>query len=113
MNIVRLGGIRSRWKRAFVYIVVSGCGLMPTQAKEPLKTEMTVKLPPFVVEQTGSMKWRYCEIPGCEILARCDDATTERVVLAFHRANQLLSLILPDRFQIKTEVTKTLILYDE
>lgn len=113
MNMVRREGSRSRWIRAFVYIAVSGCGLMPAQAKEPLKTEMTVKLPPFVVEQTGGAKWRYGEIPGCEILARCDDATTERTVLAFHRANQLLSLILPDRFQIKTEATKTLILYDE
>ncbi len=81
-------------------------------ATEP-KVEMTVQLPPFIVEQTAGPKWRYTRIPRFEILSRCNDLTTEQLALAFHRANQLLGLVLPEQFQLKLDVPQALIFYDE
>lgn len=81
-------------------------------APEP-KVEMSVQLPPFIVEQTAGPKWRYTRIPRFEILSRCNDLTTEQLALAFHRANQLLGLVLPEQFQLKLDVPQALIFYDE
>ncbi|HEX2861900.1 MAG TPA: hypothetical protein VHN79_09685 [Lacunisphaera sp.] len=53
------------------------------------------------------------EIPRFEILSRCNDLTTEQLALAFHRANQLLGLVLPARFQLTFDAPQTLIFYDE
>lgn len=77
------------------------------------KTEMSVQLPPFIVESTIGPTWRYTEIPRFEILSRCNDLTTERLALAFHRANQLLGLVLPERFQLRLDNPQALIFYDE
>ncbi len=77
------------------------------------KIEMTVQLPPFIIEQTAGPKWRYTRITRFEILSRCNDLTTEQLALAFHRANQLLGLVLPERFQLTLDVPQALIFYDE
>ena len=74
---------------------------------------MNVQLPPFIVETTIGPTWRYTEIPRFEILSRCNDLTTEQLALAFHRANQLLNLVLPERFQLALDTPRTLIFYDE
>ncbi|RXK55465.1 hypothetical protein ESB00_06085 [Oleiharenicola lentus] len=81
-------------------------------APEP-KVEMSVQLPPFIIEQAAGPKWRYTRIPRFEILSRCNDLTTEQLALAFHRANQFLGLVLPEHFQIKLDVPQALIFYDE
>lgn len=78
-----------------------------------IKTEMSVLLPPLIIESTIGPTWRYTEIPRFEILSRCNDLTTEQLALAFHRANQLLNLVLPERFQLALDVPLTLIFYDE
>lgn len=102
-----------RWRRRLVSFVLSGCGILSTHAAPELQVGMTVQLPPFIVEQTIGPTWRYGQIPRFEILSRCDDATTARLILAFHQANQLLGMILPPRFQVAMDVPQTLILYDE
>jgi hypothetical protein len=89
------------------------CGIVTVTAAPEAKVEMSVQLPPFIVESTIGPTWRYTEIPRFQILSRCNDLTTERLALAFHRANQLLGLVLPERFQLALDIPQTLILYDE
>lgn len=100
--------------RLFLHLLpmLCGIGIMAHAATEP-KVEMTVQLPPFIIEQPAGPKWRYTRIPRFEILSRCNDLTTEQLALAFHRANQLLGLVLPERFQLPLDVPQTLIFYDE
>ena len=85
----------------------------PLAAAPATKTEMTVQLPPFIIEQPGGTRWRYTEIPRFEILSRCNDLATDRLTLAFHRTNQLLGLILPARFQLAMDAPQTVIFYDQ
>jgi hypothetical protein len=101
-------------RRLFLHLfpVLCGIGAMAHAATEP-KVEMTVQLPPFIIEQPAGPKWRYTRIPRFEILSRCHDLTTEQLALAFHRANQLLGLVLPERFQLALDVPQALIFYDE
>src|SRR3954469_1942860 len=76
--------------------------------------DIPVALPPFLVEEMAKgPPWRYTEAMGYEILSRCDDAATRRVVEAHHVLHQLLSEILPPSLQLEFTVPKALILYDE
>lgn len=73
-----------------------------------------VALPPFLVEEaTKGPPWRYAEAMGYEILSRCDDRMTRRVIESHHTLHQLLAHLLPETLQIKMSVPRTLILYDE
>ena len=72
--------------------------------------ERPVALPPFIVEEASKgPPWRYAEAIGYEILSRCDDAVTRRVVEAHYRLHQLLSEVLPPQFQVAMSVPKSLI----
>ncbi len=76
--------------------------------------EAAVALPPFIVEELAKgPPWRYAESNGFEILSRCSDATTQRVVEAHHQLHVLLDEILPPSLRLKLSVPRTLILYDE
>jgi hypothetical protein len=100
-----------RWiHRVLLAALMFGVGA--TAAPET-KTEMSVQLPPFIVESTIGPAWRYTKIPRFEILSRCNDLTTERLAQAFHRANQFLDLVLPDRFQLALDAPQALIFYDK
>lgn len=73
-----------------------------------------VALPPFIVEELAKgPAWRYGELPGYEILSRCDDATTRKVVQVHHQLHELLAEILPPSLRLTLSVPRTLILYDE
>ena len=73
-----------------------------------------VALPPFIVEEaTKGPPWRYAESMGYEILSRCDDRITRRVVEAHMGLHHLLAEVLPPQFQVKMSVPRQLILYDE
>lgn len=102
-----------RWFQSRLLPVLLACGCGVARAAPEPKVEMTVQLPPFIIEQPAGPKWRYTRIPRFEILSRCHDLTTEQLALAFHRANQLLGLVLPERFQLALDVPQTLIFYDE
>jgi len=97
-----------------LFCVLAGVcvGAFAPAAPEP-KVEMSVQLPPFIIEQPAGPKWRYTRIPRFEILSRCHDLTTGQLTHAFHRANQLLGLVLPERFQLALDVPQILIFYDE
>ena len=76
--------------------------------------ETPVALPPFIVEEAQKgPPWRYGEAMGSEILSRCGDAMTRKVVEAHHQLHQLLAEILPPSLQVKMTVPRALILYDE
>ena len=80
----------------------------------PAAEEQPVALPPFIVEEpTKGPPWRYAEAPGYEILARCDDAVTRRVVDAHLRLHQLLEEVLPPSLQVTMSVPRVLIVYDD
>jgi hypothetical protein len=79
-------------------------------AEEPA----AIALPPFLVEEAHKgPPWRYAEAPGYEILSRCSDAVTRRVVATHQRLHQLLAEVLPPALQFQCTVPRTLILYDE
>lgn len=76
--------------------------------------EAAVALPPFIVEEFSKGRpWRYGEAMDFEILSRCDDSTTRRVVEAHHQLHALLAEILPPKLQLKLTLPRSLILYDE
>ena len=76
--------------------------------------ESAVALPPFIVEELAKgPPWRYAEAPGYEILSRCSDATTRRVVEAHVRLHELLSELVPARLRLELAEPRSLILYDE
>jgi hypothetical protein len=73
-----------------------------------------VALPPFLVEEAHKgPPWRYATTPGYEILSRCGDAVTRRVVATHQRLHQLLAEVLPPALQFQCTQPRTLILYDE
>lgn len=73
-----------------------------------------VALPPFIVEEaTKGPPWRHATAPGYEILSRCSDAVTRRVVASHQRLHQLLAEVLPPVLQLQCSLPRTLILYDE
>lgn len=73
-----------------------------------------VALPPFLVEEAQKgPPWRYAATPGYEILSRCADSVTRRVVASHQRLHQLLAEVLPPALQFQCSVPRTLIVYDE
>jgi phage tail protein X len=73
-----------------------------------------VALPPFLVEaQIKGRPWRHGEAMGFEILSRCPDGTTRRVVEAHHRLHELLGEVLPPSLRWHSAVPRSLILFDE
>lgn len=73
-----------------------------------------VALPPFLVEEAQKgPPWRYAVAPGYEILSRCGDGVTRRVVTSHQRLHQLLAEVLPPALQFQCTVPRTLIVYDE
>lgn len=88
--------------------------LLATSGRLPAAEEPTVALPPFLVEEIAKgPPWRYAESLGYEILSRCDDSVTRRVVEAHHQLHLLLAEILPPQLQVAQSVPKILVLYDQ
>jgi len=83
-------------------------------AQTGAKSDVPVALPPFIVEEpTKGPPWRYAQAMGYEVLSRCNDATSRRVIEAHDRLHQLLAEVLPAELQLKLTVPRALILYDE
>lgn len=76
--------------------------------------EGPVPLPPFIVEEaTKGPPWRYAQIPGFEILARCSDRSTRSLAEAHYRLHALLGLLVPESLQLTFAAPKVVIYYDE
>ncbi|MES2694331.1 MAG: hypothetical protein V4773_12720 [Verrucomicrobiota bacterium] len=104
---------RSRFVR--VACIVGALALTALgRAAEGTADTAPVALPPFLVEEpTKGPSWRYAYAAGYEVLSRCDERTTRRVVEAHHRLHQLLEEILPPSLQLSWTVPRALILYPE
>lgn len=97
---------------------VLGVGFFAALAALGLRAQETaqnaIALPPFLVEAKGTGRpWRYARSPEFEILSRVPDATTRDIARSYHRLHRLLDVVLPEQFQVKFDVPKTLIVYDE
>lgn len=79
-----------------------------------LAQDAPVALPPFMVEEAAKgPPWRYAEAMGYEILSRCEDGVTRRVVDAHFQLHVLLGEMLPAQLRFTVSVPRSLILYDE
>jgi hypothetical protein len=113
MQRTELSGRGTCWRTAARLAWCSWLSIaIASRAASPAE-ERPVALPPFIVEEaTKGPPWRYAEAEGYEILSRCDDKITRRVVEAHHKLHQLLAGILPPDLQVKMSVPRALILYD-
>lgn len=88
-------------------------GLLPVFSAVSAE-DQPVALPPFMVEEMAKgPPWRYAEALGYEILSRCDDSVTRRVVETHHQLHVLLGEMLPPQLRFTVTVPRSLILYDE
>ncbi len=78
--------------------IIIAMGPLSAQAVEPSEVQV-IELPPFYLEHSLRPPWRYAEVPGVEVLSRCSDEITERLIDRQHRMRELLTLILPLQFQ--------------
>ena len=102
-------------KRALALgIVVAQVTFVSAQTPPVADDRPPVALPPFIVEEaTKGPPWRYAEMDGYEILSRCSDGITRKVVEAHYQLHQLLAELLPPQLQVKMSLPRILILYDD
>ncbi len=94
--------------------LLAGSALVPPCAGAAEDARAAVALPPFIVEELAKgPPWRYGEAMGFEVLSRCGDATTRRVVDAHFQLHSLLGEILPPALRVAFSVRPALVLYDE
>ncbi len=73
-----------------------------------------VDLPPLMVEGSATpLRWRYVALPGLEVLSVCSDGTTKEFLRRYYRQHQLLSWLLPERYQGRSSVPDVYILFNE
>lgn len=101
-------------RRFLLLLTAVAAFVSPTVVRAQNENEGAVALPPFIVEEMSKgPPWRYAELPGFEILSRCNDRTTRDLAQAHFRLHQLLELLLPARLQLTFAVPKAVIFYDE
>lgn len=97
-----------------LWALAASASVRAAPAAAPSANDIPVALPPFLVEEMSKgPPWRYTEVGGYEVLSRCSDSVTRKVIEAHHQLHVLLAEILPAQLQLKLSVPKALILYDE
>ena len=89
-------------------------GLSPTvrAAGAPAATGPTVMLPPMLVEESKSgVPWLYVNVGGTEFLSRCSEYTTGQFVEAWLTKMQLMRVLVPEEFLVRTDVPTVCVLY--
>jgi hypothetical protein len=71
-----------------------------------------LKMDPFFVGGS-QVHWRYCRIPGYEVLSRYPDETTKDFLRVLLEAQRLLDFVVPPDFQPRFDVDPILILCDQ
>jgi hypothetical protein len=98
---------------AALALIPAGTGVVAATAVKGAE-EKVVALPPFMVEELAKgPPWRYANSQDFEILSKCDDTTTKQVSALYYRWHRLLELILPPGLQVRQDVPRTAIYYDE
>jgi len=84
-------------------------------APGPARTdEMVVSLPPMIVEgKNRPLAWRYLAGPDVELLTVCNDSNAVEFVRRNHRLNELLHVLVPEKYLFKTVVPEIHILFNE
>lgn len=73
-----------------------------------------ISLPPLLVEERDRpLRWRFIELGGREILSVCDDATTRKFAERQWRLDEMLELVLPQRFCVHLAVPETHVMFNE
>ena len=105
-----------RFARAALFTALLAAGPRGGFAAEPAATaeESVVTLPPLLVEEKGRpLQWRYFELPGIEALSLCDDSSAAEFARRLHRLDELLRVLLPERFCARESVPQALLLFNE
>ena len=71
-----------------------------------------VALPPFLVEETKALPWRYADVAGWEVLSSCPERLTRALVANHHRLHVLLGELLPPALQLRMTERQTLLFVD-
>lgn len=70
-----------------------------------------IELPLLVVTEQRHAPWRYATVPGLEVLSRCPDEATQRLIAQNQRLLSLLEMLVPARFQVRSVVPAIYVLY--
>lgn len=109
----------STWRRVGSLLLAAvawagTCGGAAETDTAAAEDEVVVSLPPLLVEaQQSPLRWRYVAAPGVEVLSVCDDDVTRGFVQRRHHLDQVLHLLVPERFQGATSVPEIQILFNE
>lgn len=71
-----------------------------------------VKLPPYMVEDDAGRPWLVAKTADVEVLSRCSEELTEKLIDRHQRLLAMLSLILPDQLQPKRDLPAVVVLED-
>jgi hypothetical protein len=83
-------------------------------ARNAAGQDRVVDLPPLTVaEPVNGPPWRYIEVPGYEVLSRCNDATAVYLLREMTRLQRWLGVMLPDELLAKRAVPTAVVLYSE
>ena len=89
-----------------------GLSLTVRAADPPAAATQPVLLPPMLVEEsTTSVPWLYVNAGGTEFLSRCSESATTQFVEAFLTQMQLMRVLVPEEFRIRTDVPAVCVLY--
>ncbi len=90
-----------------------GVGVVAGAPADEPADKTIVRLPPYFVEAKLPIPWRYAKVQGLEVLSAVDDSSTEEFIRRFHRLDELLSAVVPERLRARFSVPEVQILYDE
>lgn len=98
---------------AGVALLAAPLTLRAAEAYAPVNNQ-AISLPPMIVEEkVRPLEWRYLEVPGMEVLSVVDDAIAQDFIRQHLRLDDLLTTILPKRFQLRSAVPEGHILFTE
>jgi len=70
-----------------------------------------IELPLFVVKESPHAPWRYAQMPGLELISRCPDEVTRKLLEQNQRLLELLELIVPADLQVSSVNPALFVLY--
>jgi len=84
-----------------------------TPAAAPTPTPAAVvQMPPMIVEESAtSVPWLYVNAGNTEFLSRCSASVTRSLARAWLGKLQLLSVLLPEEFQLRLDAPAVFVLY--
>lgn len=89
--------------------------LFPVHAADaPAPSGPAVVLPPMLIEEsTSSAPWLYANVQGTEFLSRCSRGTTEQFIDSWLAKMQLMHVLVPEEFMVRTDVPAICVLYSQ